>query len=279
MGSHRLKDALADLAGCRALAAGDQAYIFARATQQPAGARIVEVVVMQPAFESGSGAKGIGHNLVARQLICCVCQLMMFNAELTTQHFFSPVPVNYRRMRRFPIDQRMANALRVLRLRAQRPLKSISPHVGVSPQVMSRWETGTAPVPEDRLPLFLEALGASSDDLHAEMELASVQGLAHDPVRIAAAPDPMSGLEFVEVRDESMSPWAEPGERVWFRRGQHPKRYEGCVAEMMDGRQIIRKYERGEGGHIFLLRLNPHETERYMYSEVKAIHRIAQRGD
>lgn len=182
-------------------------------------------------------------------------------------------------MRKQPRNHHLAAALRVLRARSKKSLKELQAEVGVSPQIMSRWENAVAPIPEDRLPLYLNAIGMSEADLEQEINISANEVIIHPFPRNETPSDPRGSLESYEVKDESMSPWCEPGERVWFRRDQHPRRYEGCVVEMRDGTTLVRRYERERDGYYFFHRINPESTEQVLHSEVKGIHRITARGD
>jgi phage repressor protein C with HTH and peptisase S24 domain len=76
-----------------------------------------------------------------------------------------------------------------------------------------------------------------------------------------------------------MSPWAEPGEKVFFQRGRQPKRLEGCVIEMKDGSVQVRLYERERDGFLYFRRINPESTEQVLHSQIRGLHRIILRGD
>ncbi|MEI9903633.1 MAG: hypothetical protein WDN06_06350 [Asticcacaulis sp.] len=86
-------------------------------------------------------------------------------------------------------------------------------------------------------------------------------------------------LEVFIATDESMSPWCEPGEKVFFERGRHPKRLEGCVVEWQDGARTIRLFERGGEGQVTVRRVNPDVSETYAQADIAGLHRIALRGD
>ena len=162
--------------------------------------------------------------------------------------------------------------MKILRMKAGKSIKEIESDVGVSRQAISRWENATANFPEERIPLYLKALGKTQADVDREMAMLSEEA---EPFQHS----PLAGLESFDVTDESMSPWCEPGEVVLFQRGRHPRRMEGCLVEMKDGSVIIRQYLRERDGYVFLLRVNPESTEQYLHSTIAAIHKIAFRGN
>jgi transcriptional regulator with XRE-family HTH domain len=182
--------------------------------------------------------------------------------------------------RRTPPDFRLAQAMKMLRYRKGLSLKEIEPDVGVSRQAINRWENGTAKFPEDRLPLYLKAVGATQDDLARELQmLDEIEEDGRDIVLPQpAVADPLAGLEKLEIIDESMSPWAEPGEAVLYQRNRHPLRFQGCVLELKGKAPIVRLYEREKDGFVFVRTLNPDATEQYPYSEVTGRHRVIYRG-
>jgi len=177
-------------------------------------------------------------------------------------------------------DPAFASAMKILRQRSGRSLVDLQAEVGVSAQAMSRWENAAASWPEERIASYLQAVGASEADLDREIYTVSEEPLSPRFSRMAAwwqgFPEQ---LESHAVADESMSPWCEPGERVWFQRGLHPKRLQGCVIELKDGATMVRLYERERDGFLYFRRVNPDSTEQVLHSQVHALHRVILRGD
>ncbi len=176
--------------------------------------------------------------------------------------------------RRRSQDPHLSQALRMLRLRSGKSLAEVAPGVGVSQQSLSRWETAGASVPDDKLALYLRAIDSTPDDLERELNMVSEDGPRQPQTWEALT----AGLEAYAVSDETMAPWCEPGERVFAERGRHPKRLEGCVAELADGRRLIRLYERGDDDVVVLRRVNPSVSETYATGDILALHRIVWRG-
>ncbi len=165
-------------------------------------------------------------------------------------------------------------ALRRLRRLSGKPIKQIEGLLGVTQQAISRWETAQVNFPPEKVKPYLDAIGATDADL--ERMLVGVS----EPPSLPASPTLVSnGLEAIEVTDESMSPWCEPGEWVVFQRARHPKRMEGCVVEFRSGKRLVRLFGRERDGQVFVQRVNPEATEEFSQSDIVGIYRIASRGD
>ncbi|CAL4868984.1 hypothetical protein MMA231_03274 [Asticcacaulis sp. MM231] len=184
-------------------------------------------------------------------------------------------------MRRHPSkDPAFASAMKLLRQRSGKSLVELQQDVGVSAQAISRWENAAASWPDERVALYLEAVGASEADLDREMYRVSEDGFSakfprHTPWN-QGLPE---NLESHVISDESMSPWCEPGEKVFFQRGRQPRRLEGCLIELKDGGVLVRLYERERDGFLYFKRINPESTEQMLHSTVRGLHRIFLRGD
>ena len=170
--------------------------------------------------------------------------------------------------------------MKLLRQRAGKSLVELQADVGVSAQAMSRWENAAAAWPEERVALYLRAVGASEADLDRE-----IYSVSETPAqgRFQRVPPWWQGfpsdLESHVAADESMAPWCEPGEKVFFQRGRPPRRFEGCVVELKAGPVQVRLYERERDGFLYFRRVNPESTEQVLHSQVAGLHRIFLRGD
>ena len=59
-----------------------------------------------------------------------------------------------------------------------------------------------------------------------------------------------AGSKRLEVRDDALSPWAEPGVILEYQPSLPPRPGQGCVVEMMDGAVRVRLYERSDANAI-----------------------------
>lgn len=177
--------------------------------------------------------------------------------------------------RRRAQDPHLSSALRMLRLRSGKSLAEVAPDVGVSQQSLSRWENATASVPDDKIGLYLKAIDFTPDDLMREINMVSEDGPSAAPWWEAFP----ARLEVHIAGDESMSPWCEPGEKVFIERGRHPKRLEGCLVELAGGASLIRLYERSGEDTLVVRRVQPPASETYAQADIIGLHRIVLRGD
>lgn len=171
------------------------------------------------------------------------------------------------------------SAARLLRARSGKSLKEIEEAVGVSQQAISRWELGTAFFPRNRLPLYLKAIGFTHDDFDAALSALSENPEAY---RRAGAPWWQSFPETLEILinpNADVAPWCETGEKILFERNRRPRRYEGCVVDLKNGRQLVRLFEMEREGTVFLRTVSPDERETYLLGDINGIHRIVLRGD
>lgn len=53
-----------------------------------------------------------------------------------------------------------------------------------------------------------------------------------------------AGLKRIKVRNEDLSPWAEPGVQLEYEPDLWPRQGQGCVIEMTDGSTRVRLFER-----------------------------------
>ncbi len=82
-----------------------------------------------------------------------------------------------------------------------------------------------------------------------------------------------------EVAGESMSPWVEPGELVFFDRDRFPKRGQGCVVELKSGQILVKQYAKSDGGQLWLRELQPEDrTFGIAMRDVVGVYAVTVRG-
>jgi len=59
-------------------------------------------------------------------------------------------------------------------------------------------------------------------------------------------------LETLQLSDDDLSPWAASGVILEFDPGRWPRRDQGCVIDMTDGRRLVRLYDRAEADSLFV---------------------------
>lgn len=92
------------------------------------------------------------------------------------------------------------------------------------------------------------ALDSSPEALALLLSDEADRPTAVDPNGVENSGRPFDGLSRapnrIEVRDDHLSPWAEPGVVLEFEPGMQPRQGQGCVIEMADGTMRVRLFER-----------------------------------
>jgi transcriptional regulator with XRE-family HTH domain len=198
-------------------------------------------------------------------------------------------------------------AIRTLRERAGLKQADIAGALEFSTQAYQKYESGERKFTDEKLPVILEAIGATVTDLEAERArlLGRDPPEGHggeqraDPFTVSvsrerpAEPErawpsrqidlrhllrPSTGA--VEMGGDEMAPWAEPGETLLFDRDRYPKRGFGCVVELKSGALMPRLYEGSDGSSLFVkvLRPEPRVTPVPM-TDVRGVYAVTLRGD
>ncbi len=56
-----------------------------------------------------------------------------------------------------------------------------------------------------------------------------------------------TGMRRLQLSSDDLAPWAASGVTLEYAPGRWPRRDQGCVIDMVDGRRLVRLYERAEG--------------------------------
>lgn len=59
-------------------------------------------------------------------------------------------------------------------------------------------------------------------------------------------------LETLQLSDDELAPWAASGVILEFDPGRWPRRDQGCVIDLADGRRLVRLYDRAEADTLFV---------------------------
>ncbi len=211
-------------------------------------------------------------------------------------------------------EQRViGTALRRLRERRGEFQGTVAKRLSITSQAWQKYEAGERRFTQEKLGAILTALDATPEDLDAERGLilgAKPRAATHRGMgvgmteinvygRARAGPrgiesydvgEPMRTVDLsrllgpstgaLEVAGDSMSPWAEPGEVVFFDRDRYTKRGSGCVIETHTGEYYLKLYERSDGSTIFARELNPEpRVISFALKEVKGVYGVRLRGD
>lgn len=80
------------------------------------------------------------------------------------------------------------------------------------------------------------------------------------------------------IAGDAMEPRLYAGETAFVKLGVPPRRLDDVVAELKDGRVLIRTFDKIEKGFIFLRQWNPAQELRLPYDSVRALHAVRLRA-
>jgi phage repressor protein C with HTH and peptisase S24 domain len=125
--------------------------------------------------------------------------------------------------------------------------------------------------PAGRIPVFGYA-AAGGDDRIAWADDTVLETLEPPILQGGLRPDAA-----VRVIGDSMEPRLYAGERVYVRFNVPPARGQDCIVELLNGQAMVKTYEGGRDGVIFLRQFNPDRQVTVARSQVRAIHAIVAR--
>jgi transcriptional regulator with XRE-family HTH domain len=196
-------------------------------------------------------------------------------------------------MPRFESDhdaRRLGEALAALRRARGLSQAEAGARVGITSQGWGLYEAGkrpglfrpdvqrrlTAAVESTPEALALHLASAPSDDLAASGAASGVES----PARAYkdAAPAETRRLQ---LSSDDLAPWAASGVTLEYAPGRWPRRDQGCVIDMADGRRLVRLYERAEG-EMLVVRGGPgglSVEERIPRADTRAVSAVVARLD
>lgn len=92
---------------------------------------------------------------------------------------------------------------------------------------------------------------------------------------------PAEGLRRLQLSTDDLAPWAASGVTLEYAPGRWPRREQGCVIDMADGRTLVRVYERAEGDDL-IVRGGPgglSAEERIPRNDTRAVSAVVARLD
>jgi hypothetical protein len=74
------------------------------------------------------------------------------------------------------------------------------------------------------------------------------------PTRRFAGPAPAgtATTERMQLSNDDLAPWAASGVVLEFDAGRWPRRDQGCVIDLIDGRRLVRLYQSADGEHLYV---------------------------
>lgn len=192
-------------------------------------------------------------------------------------------------MPRFESDhdaRRLGEALAALRRARGLSQAEAGARVGITSQGWGLYEAGkrpglfrpdvqrrlTAAVDSTPEALALNLAAAASDDPAAS----GVESRARAFVDSAPAE-----TRRLQLSSDDLAPWAASGVTLEYAPGRWPRRDQGCVIDMADGRRLVRLYERAEG-EMLVVRGGPgglSAEERIPRADTRAVSAVVARLD
>lgn len=87
---------------------------------------------------------------------------------------------------------------------------------------------------------------------------------------------PNSGI--LELADETMMDWAEPGEIVIYDRDRPPRRGHGCVVETNAGEFFVKRHVSMGNGQLVVEQLNPPARRTFDLADLAGVYAVRLRG-
>jgi transcriptional regulator with XRE-family HTH domain len=66
------------------------------------------------------------------------------------------------------------------------------------------------------------------------------------------APEGPAKTERMQLSNDDLAPWAASGVVLEFDAGRWPRRDQGCVIDLIDGRRLVRLYQSADGEHLYV---------------------------
>ncbi|WGM46105.1 hypothetical protein KOAAANKH_00970 [Brevundimonas sp. NIBR10] len=105
------------------------------------------------------------------------------------------------------------------------------------------------------------ALGLSVEDLGMAAARLTGPGAAAAPTGVASpgrafSPHqptaPQRSRERLQLSNDDLAPWAASGVELEFDPGRWPRRDQGCVIDLCDGRRLVRLYDRADADRLYV---------------------------
>ena len=165
-------------------------------------------------------------------------------------------------MPRFESDidaRRLGEALAALRRARGLSQAEAGERVGITSQGWGLYEAGKRP--GLFRPDVQRRLTAAVDSTPQALAQRLARGLSiapktassgvHSTARAYEAPTPPEALR-VQLSTDELAPWAASGVTLEYIPGRWPRRGQGCVIELDDGRRLVRVYERAEADELLV---------------------------
>ncbi len=189
-------------------------------------------------------------------------------------------------MPRFETDPHalaLGEALAALRRERGLSQADAGQRIGMTSQGWGLYESGRRPglFRPDVQRRLLAALDATPEDL-ALRTAAPAPEAAPSASGVQArgrgyeAPPPAGPTRRLSLSNDDLAPWAASGVVLEYEPGRWPRRDQGCVIEMADGRVLVRLYDRADADEI-VVRGGSGGEERIRRADTRAVSAVTAR--
>lgn len=189
-------------------------------------------------------------------------------------------------MPRFETDPHavaLGEALAALRRERSLSQAEAGQRIGMTSQGWGLYESGRRPglFRPDVQRRLLAALDATPEDLAlrarqpitaTEPALSGVQSQGRE----FQGPQPARSVRRLSLSNDDLAPWAVSGVVLEYEPGRWPRRDQGCVIEMADGRLLVRLYDRADSEAI-VVRGGQGAEERIARGDTHAVSAVTAR--
>lgn len=188
-------------------------------------------------------------------------------------------------MPRFETDPHalaLGEALSALRRERGLSQADAGKRIGMTSQGWGLYESGRRPglFRPDVQRRLLGALDATPEDLALRLTAAApgtapVAAGVQSRGRAYEAP-PAGPTKRLSLSNDDLAPWAASGVVLEYEPGRWPRRDQGCVIEMTDGRVLVRLYDRADADEI-VVRAASSAEERIPRADTRAVSAVTAR--
>ena len=189
-------------------------------------------------------------------------------------------------MPRFETDPHalaLGEALAALRRERGLSQADAGQRIGMTSQGWGLYESGRRPglFRPDVQRRLLAALDATPEDLALRMAVPVPEAMpaatgVQSRGRGYEAPSSAGSTKRLSLSNDDLAPWAASGVVLEYEPGRWPRRDQGCVIEMADGRVLVRLYDRADADEI-VVRGGSDGEERIPRADTRAVSAVTAR--
>lgn len=189
-------------------------------------------------------------------------------------------------MPRFETDPHalaLGEALSALRRERGLSQAEAGQRIGMTSQGWGLYESGRRPglFRPDVQRRLLAALDATPEDLALRMTAPATEA-PPSPTGVQSrgrgyeAPPSTGPIRRLSLSNDDLAPWAASGVVLEYEPGRWPRRDQGCIIEMADGRVLVRLYDRADAEEI-VVRCGSGAEERILRTDTRSVSAVTAR--